>query len=64
MRFSTYSIIPITSETVYFDKVIAEIMGRSESKSLSIPLGTDANAGKSGDEELRNRLKSLRVICL
>ncbi len=39
-------------------------MGRSESKSLSIPLGTDANAGKSGDEELRNRLKSLRVICL
>lgn len=64
MRFSTYSIIPITSATVYFAKVIEEITGISVSKSLSIPLGIDANAGKSGDEELRNRLKSLRVICL
>lgn len=64
IRFSTYSIIPITSATVYFAKVIADMTGRSVSKLFSILLGIDVNAERFGDEELRNRLKSLRLICL
>lgn len=64
IRFSTYSIIPITSATVYFARVIADMTGRSVSKLFSILLGIDVNAERSGDEELRSRLKSLRLICL